>query len=73
MIDKALITQKLGEVLKLTECGRDLEEIEYVDDECGNETVICYMRGQDDIYQIRANVTADSGAALILDVVNKLI
>lgn len=72
MIDKALITQKLGEVLKVCECGKHLERIAYVSDESG-ETVICYMRDVDDIYKVRVNVTADSGAALILDVVNKLI
>lgn len=71
MENKAMIAEKLADVLKLTRAGKDLETIEYWNDECGAETAVCFMDGGE--YQIRVNVSADSGAAMIEDIVKALL
>lgn len=68
--DKQAICDELCETLRLTRDGRDLKQLTYVCDyQKHNETVrIEFMSG----YARIANVTADSGTALIRDVLKAL-
>ena len=63
--DKKLITQKLFEVLKITRCGYNIADMEYITED-GDEYVIVKF---DNGYMKYINVTADSGKAMIKDVV----
>lgn len=68
MEDKREILAMLCNTLRKTRQFSDLLEIKYIKMENGDEFAVAYfMRGQK-----RINITADSGIAMIRDVVNKL-
>ena len=64
--NKVEITQKLFECLKITRYGSDIKKMEYIE-ENGDEYIIVTF---DNNYQKRICVTADSGKAMIMDVIN---
>lgn len=65
MENKELITQKLFELLKLTRDSDIYESMEYHEDEYGETVEIRYSGGMGGHI---VDVTADSGTALIRDV-----
>ena len=69
MENKKEITAKLGELLKLTRGGYDIESLEYVKEDNGDEFVFMKF---DNGYSKRICVTADSGIAMIVDITRKL-
>lgn len=65
--NKAEITEKLFQTIRLTRAGEDISDMHYVNDpnSYGREhVIITYANG----YIRRVNVSMDSGAALIRDV-----
>ena len=62
--NKALITQKLFETLKVTRYGCDIEKMEYTTEGYDEIITVTFENG----YTKRINVTADSGKSLISDV-----
>ncbi len=66
--NKSEITQKLFETLKVTRFGRDIKSMEYVTENSDEYVIVTF----DNDYQKRICVTADSGRALIKDVVEMI-
>lgn len=69
--NKAEITEKLFQTIKLTHAGEDISDMQYVNDpnSYGREhVIITYDTG----YIKRVNVSMDSGAALIRDVMREV-
>lgn len=69
--NKAEITEKLFQTIKLTHAGEDISDMHYVNDpnSYGREhVIITYANG----YIRRVNVSMDSGAALIRDVMREV-
>ena len=69
MENKKEITAKLGELLKLTRGGEDIEALNYVKEANGEEYVL--MKHKDG-YTRWICVSGDSGIALIVSVTRKL-
>ena len=65
--NKKDIVGRLSILMKATRAGYDLDKLELSED--GEEVIVRYESG----YEKRVNVECDSGAALILDVVNAMI
>lgn len=69
--NKAEICAKLGELLKLTRAGADIDRIEYDEESDG---AIVYYKSSTRQYGLRhLNTAGDSGAQLIIDVVVDLL
>ena len=68
MEDKAAITKALLPVLKMTRDHADLVSLEYSKTK-NRETVTASYKNH---YHVAIDVTADSGIALIIDVITKL-
>ena len=64
--NKKDIVGRLSILMKTTRAGYDLDKLVLSED--GGEVVVKYDSG----YEKRGNVECDSGAALILDVVNAM-
>lgn len=72
MENKQLICDKLTELLQLTRYGEDIDRLEYKPaDNTYPERVAVYYK--DTIYGINVNVDADSGIALIKDVIRRIL
>ena len=69
MEDKKNICSLLTEVLRKTRAGSDLESIDYMVCRSGDEIVTLYFFDAD---PIDVDVTADSGLAMIEDIIRKL-
>lgn len=73
MENKQEICNLLLKTLKATRYGSDIAEINYYDEgnygEYGEKVIISYSNG----YEITANVTADSGIAMIEDIIDTLL
>ena len=65
--NKKDIVGRLSILMKATRAGYDLDKLELSED--GGEVIVRYESG----YEKRVNEECDSGAALILDVVNAMI
>ena len=65
--NKKDIVEILSILMKVTRSGYDLDRLELSED--GGEVTVRYNSG----YEKRVNVECDSGAALILDVVNAML
>ncbi|MCI8985996.1 MAG: hypothetical protein HFI60_08610 [Lachnospiraceae bacterium] len=65
--NKKDIVEILSILMKVTRSGYDLDRLELSED--GGEVTVRYHSG----YEKRVNVECDSGAALILDVVNAML
>ena len=63
--NKVEITQKLCELLQMTRFGADIAKMDYVTENYDETVIVTFNNG----YQKRINVTADSGRAMIADVV----
>lgn len=68
--DKQAICDKLCEALRLTRAGRDIRKIEYSE---YAEVVYVWFGGPDTVGGMRCNVEGDSGAAIIADIVRKVL
>ena len=67
--NKPAIVEALASVIKMTRAGSDVQNIIYeVDDEKEEVVTIQYNNG----YERRFFVTADSGAALIRDIMKRI-
>lgn len=70
MENKQEICNLLLKTLKATRYGSDIAEINYYDEgNYGEKAIISYSNG----YEIIANVTADSGIAMIEDIIGTLL
>ena len=75
MENKQEICNLLLKTLKATRYGSDIAEINYYDEgnydegNYGEKAIISYSNG----YEITANVTADSGIAMIEDIIGTLL
>lgn len=65
MEDKKAICSALADLLKLTRWNGELERIEYKQEKQGEYVYCMYKNG----HCIRVDVTADSGIAIIKDVI----
>ena len=70
MENKSNIVQRLHLCLLATRIGKDVTDLSYVKYDDGEEYVTIKVKGG---WQKAVNVTGDSGAALILDVVKALL
>ena len=70
MENKKEILDLLLPCLQATRNLHDLAGLDYTEDEYGNETVTATFGNG---YQKRANVTADSGTAMIRDILSQII
>lgn len=68
--DKQLICTQLLDVLQMTRGLYDVEDLEYSADSTGTETVTALFRGG---YTKTANVTMDSGIAMIKDILRQIV
>ena len=66
--NKEKVTEKLLEALKYARIGADIKSMEYKKENCDEYVTVTYDNG----YSKRINVTADSGKALIADVISNL-
>ena len=66
--DKDAITKALLPVLQMTNNGQNIIDIEYVISERGEYVIVTYKNG----YVKKADVTFDSGTALIKDVMKQI-
>lgn len=66
--NKVEIVQKLFEVLRITRAGSNLISMEYKEEGYDEYVVLTFDNG----YSRMANVTADSGKALIIDALKYL-
>lgn len=71
--DKKMICEKLGELLKLTRAGEDIDRIEYSPEK--DDAVVFYKSCSTSglTYGIRVCVEADSGIAMIQDIIRKVV
>lgn len=67
--DKKKICEKLGELLKLTRAGEDIDRIEY-SHEKDDAIIFCKSCAP---YGLRVCVEADSGIAMIQDIIRKVV
>lgn len=65
--NKKDIVKRLSILLKITRAGEDIDRLKLTDDE--SEVKILFRSG----YEKTVNVECDSGAALIQDVIQKLL
>lgn len=71
--NKSEICAKLGELLKLTRAGADIEKIEYNENlDCAVVHCIITTHPQHELRRF-INIEGDSGAQLIADVVSKFL
>ena len=71
MEDKRLVVAKLEELLRVTRQFNDLTLMKYEVAENGMEYVLVYFNNEEKP-SYRVNVTADSGVALIRDVLRRI-
>lgn len=67
--DKHEICKKLGELLKLTRAGADIDRMEYLEDK---DCAAVYCKSTTP-YGIRVFLECDSGIAMIQDIIRKVI
>lgn len=71
--DKARITKALLDLLRLTRAGSDIASCDFFTDPVGDKSADEYVRiSMDDGYEKLVCVTADSGLALIRDVIRAI-
>ena len=69
MENKEKICEKLTELLQLTRAGEDVQELEYLEEDGGDQFVCIRFRNG---YKKLVNVTGDSGLAIMGDVARTL-
>ncbi len=70
--DKAKIVELLLPVLQQTRAGCDITELQYGESFEGKETVYCRTEHGKEVRAIYIDVTADSGIALIRDILKRI-
>lgn len=66
--NKQEILNSLASVLKLTRAGQNILKIDYQTSDNWEDAVICFKSGGN----IRVYITADSGVAMIHDIIKRL-